>query len=45
LHELSAVCRRRGLDANATSQILERASDALDRLLPAVIGGYEGSAV
>ncbi len=44
LHELGAVCRRRGLDAAATAAMLERASDALDRLLPAVIGGYEGAA-
>jgi excisionase family DNA binding protein len=43
LHELGAVCRRRGLDASATATMLERASDALDRLLPAVISGYEGA--
>lgn len=44
LHELGAVSRRRGLDASATAAMLERASDALDRLLPAVIGAYEGAA-
>jgi excisionase family DNA binding protein len=44
LHELGAVCRRRGLDASATAHMLERASDALDGLLPAVIRGYEGAA-
>jgi len=44
LHELGAVCRRRGLDASATAAMLERASDALDGLLPAVIRGYEGAA-
>jgi excisionase family DNA binding protein len=43
LHELGEVCRRRGLDATATTQMLERASDALDGLLPAVISGYEGA--
>jgi hypothetical protein len=45
LHELGAVCRRRGLDASATTAILERASASLDRLLPAVISGYEGARV
>lgn len=44
LHELGAVCRRRGFDARATARLLEQASDALDRLLPAVISGYEGAA-
>jgi excisionase family DNA binding protein len=44
LHELGAVCRRRGLDASSTAQSLERASDALDSLLPAVIGGFESAA-
>ncbi|MEO8625630.1 MAG: helix-turn-helix domain-containing protein [Candidatus Limnocylindrales bacterium] len=43
LHELGAVCRRRGCDARATAHVLEQASDALDRLLPAVISGYEGA--
>ena len=43
LHELGAVCRRRRLDATATARMLERASDALDGLLPAVIRGYEGA--
>lgn len=44
LHELGAVCRRRGFDARATAHLLEQASDALDRLLPSVISGYEGAA-
>jgi urease accessory protein UreF len=43
LHELGAVCRRRELDASATAAMLERASDALDGLLPAIISGYEGA--
>jgi hypothetical protein len=44
LHELGSLCRRRGFDATATACQLERASDALDQLLPAVISGYEGAA-
>jgi excisionase family DNA binding protein len=44
LHELGEVCRRRGLDATATAAMLERASDALDGLLPSVIRGYQGVA-
>ena len=43
LHELGAVCRRRGLDASATTAVLERASEAVDRLLPAVISGFESA--
>jgi len=37
------VCRRRGLDASATTAVLERASEAVDRLLPAVISGFESA--
>ena len=44
LHELGEICRRRGLGATATAHMLERASDALDGLLPALISGYEGAA-
>ena len=44
LQELSAVCRRRGLDAGATAQMLERANEALDRLLPVAIRDYRGAA-
>jgi excisionase family DNA binding protein len=44
LHEVGSVCRRRGLDASATSAILERASEAVDGLLPAVISGFESAA-
>jgi excisionase family DNA binding protein len=44
LHELAGVCRRRGLDASSTAQLLERASDALDSLLPEVIAGFESAA-
>lgn len=44
LHELAGLCRRRGLDASSTAQMLERASDALDSLLPEVIGGFQSAA-
>lgn len=41
LHELGAACGRRGLDAAAATSLLERASDMMDRLLPAVVTGFE----
>jgi len=43
LHELGASARRRGLDAAATTAMLERASAAIDGLLPAVIAGYQSA--
>ena len=44
LHGLSAVCRRRGLDGPAATALLERASNMMDRLLPAVVTGFESTA-
>ncbi len=41
LHELGAVARRRGLDATEATDLLEAATDAIDRLMPAVIAGHE----
>jgi excisionase family DNA binding protein len=41
LHELGAVCRRRGLTCTAATALLERASDLMDRMLPAIVTGYE----
>jgi excisionase family DNA binding protein len=44
LHELGALAGRRGLDAAATTAILERASDAIDQLLPALVEGHAANA-
>lgn len=44
LHGLSAECRQRGLDGPAASALLERASNMLDRLLAAVVSGFEATA-
>jgi len=41
LNELGALARRRALDATDTSALLEGASDAIDRLMPALIAGHE----
>jgi excisionase family DNA binding protein len=43
LHGLSAVCQRRGLDGSAATALLERASNLIDRLLPAVVAGFEST--
>ncbi len=43
LHELGALARRRALDATEAIGLLEAASDALDRLLPAVVAGHEAA--
>jgi hypothetical protein len=40
LHELAAACRLHGLDAGAATALLERASDMMDRLLPAVVASF-----
>jgi excisionase family DNA binding protein len=45
LHELGALARRWDLDAVGSTTLLEAASDAIDRLLPAMIGGYEEASV
>ena len=42
LHELGAVCRMRGLTGATATALLERASDLMDRMLPAIVTGYEG---
>lgn len=44
LHELGAVCRKRGLTGAAATALLERASDLMDRMLPAIVTGYEAGA-
>ena len=44
LNELGALARRMALDATATTALLEGATDAIDRLLPALIAGHEGCA-
>jgi excisionase family DNA binding protein len=44
LHGLSAVCQRRALGGPAATALLERASNMIDRLLPAVVTGYESAA-
>jgi excisionase family DNA binding protein len=41
LHELAAVARRRALDATDATGLLEAATDAIDRLMPALIAGHE----
>jgi excisionase family DNA binding protein len=45
LHELGAACRRRGLTGAAATALLERASDLMDRMLPAIVTGYEAAEV
>jgi excisionase family DNA binding protein len=40
LHELAAVARRRGFDADATTEILEGADAAMDRLLVATMTAH-----
>ncbi len=44
LHELGAVARRRDMDATDATGLLEAATDAIDRLMPALIAGHEDGA-
>jgi excisionase family DNA binding protein len=44
IHELAGVARRRGLDTSATTELLETATEAFDRLLIAAMRGHEGTA-
>ncbi len=44
IHELAGVARRRGLDTPATTELLETATEAFDRLLIAVMRGHEATA-
>ncbi len=44
IHELAGVARRRGLDTSATTELLETATEAFDRLLIAAMGGHEATA-
>ncbi len=41
--ELSAMARRRGLDAATTTDVLERSREAFDRLLVAMLRAYEAA--
>jgi len=41
LHELAAMARRRALDATDATGLLEAATDAIDRLMTALIAGHE----
>jgi hypothetical protein len=41
LSELGGLARRMALDASATTSLLEGATDAIDRLLPALIAGHD----
>lgn len=41
LNELGGLARRMALDATATTALLEGATDAIDRLMPALIAGHE----
>ena len=43
VHQLGAVVRGQGRDAAGATAVLEAASDALDRLLPALVSGYEAA--
>jgi hypothetical protein len=43
LHELGAAARRESLGAAEATGLLEAASDAIDRLLPALVAGCEGA--
>ena len=40
LHELAAVARRRGLDTSEATDLLETATEAIDRLLSALMRGH-----
>lgn len=44
LHELAAVARRRGLDTPASTELLETATQAMDRLLIAAMRGHDAGA-
>lgn len=44
IHELGAATRRKGLDATDATDLLEAASDAIDRLMPALIAGHQEGA-
>jgi excisionase family DNA binding protein len=44
LHELGSAARRRALDATDATIVLEAATDAVDRLMPALIAGHEAVA-
>lgn len=44
IHELAGVARRRGLDTPATTDLLETATEAFDRLLIAAMCGHEATA-
>lgn len=44
IHELAGVARRRGLDTSATTELLETATEAFDRLLVSAMRGHEGTA-
>jgi excisionase family DNA binding protein len=44
LHELGSVARRKCLDATAAMDLLEVATEAFDRLMPALIAGHEEGA-
>lgn len=41
LRELGALARRRALDATEATSLLEAATDAIDRIMPAAVAGYE----
>lgn len=41
LSDLTAAARRRALDATDATGLLEAATDAIDRLRPALIAGHE----
>jgi phage gp36-like protein len=41
LHELTVVARRHGLDTTEATDLLESATEAVDRLLDALMEGYE----
>jgi hypothetical protein len=40
LHQLAAFAERRGLDASSTTQLLEAAEHAMDRLLMSAMAGH-----
>lgn len=40
LHEIGAIARRWGLDATASTALLEKAADSVDGLLPAMLAGF-----
>jgi hypothetical protein len=41
LHELAVIARRHGLDTTEATDLLESATEAVDRLLGALMEGYE----